>query len=520
MLDEMLMRLGTLRPQEKQELQADVMAATADIKFIPSPGPQTEAYFSKADILLYGGQGGGGKSALGVGLALNEHKKSLIMRRRYSDLDELTLQAIKFNGGRKGFVGGTRPKLTTDDSRLIQFGAAQHLGDEEAWQGQPHDYRYFDEASQFLESQIRFLLGWIRTTEPGQRCRAVMGTNPPISANGDWLIGFFRPWLDLTHHNPARPGELRWFITDDNGKDFEVEGPHPVTQGGRTLIPMSRTFIPAALKDNPFLINTDYQAKLDALPEPMRSAVRDGNFMAARQDDVCQVVPSLWLMAAQKRWTPDLPQGVAMTALAVDIAQGGPDKTTLASRYGSYYPPLVAKPGTETPDGGAVAVLVITHRRDGCPVILDMGGGYGGGTKLRLGDNQIDTVDFKGGNKSTETSRCGAKLTFFNKRAESYWRFREELDPNQEGGSVIALPPDPELTADLTAVRFDPVYMERGIVKIEDKKEIKKRIGRSPDKADVVVMCQSEGGIAVRKAAQRRGPPPRVVRGYSQRKKR
>jgi hypothetical protein len=62
---------------------------------------------------------------------------------------------------------------------------------------------------------------------------------------------------------------------------------------------MSRTFIPAALRDNPFLINTNYQANLDGLPEPLRSAVRDGNFMAARQDADFQVIPTQWLIEAQ-----------------------------------------------------------------------------------------------------------------------------------------------------------------------------------------------------------------------------
>lgn len=519
MLDDLLARVNNLPPQEREELQADVMAATANMKFIPSPGPQTEAYFSKADILLYGGQGGGGKSALLLGLALNEHKRSLIMRRHYADLEALTEELIKFNGTRDGFSSSPHPRLLTQDNRVIKFGAAQYLGDEQKKQGQAHDLLGVDEAAQFLEQQIRFLMGWVRTTEPGQRTRTVLATNPPLSSDGQYLIGMFRPWLDLTHHKPAKAGELRWFITDDTGKDFEVEGPNPVQQGGRTLIPMSRTFIPAALKDNPFLINTGYQAKLDALPEPVRSAVRDGNFMAARQDDECQVIPSMWVIEAQKRWTPVIPAGVAMTALAVDIAQGGADNSTLATRYGGYFPPLVCKPGAQTPDGGAIAVMVIENRRDGCPVILDMGGGYGGGAKLRLGDNEIEIVDFKGGNTSGETSADGAKLKFYNKRAEAYWRTREALDPGQEGGSCIALPPDPEMVADLTAVRFDPKYMERGIVKIEDKKEIKKRIGRSPDRGDVVTMCLSEGGIAIRKTLARRGPPPKVVRGYANRKR-
>ena len=35
----------------------------------------------------------------------------------------------------------------------------------------------------------------------------------------------FRPWLDPTYHNPAKHGELRWCVTDPDGKDFWVGGP-------------------------------------------------------------------------------------------------------------------------------------------------------------------------------------------------------------------------------------------------------------------------------------------------------
>ena len=78
----------------------------------------------------------------------------------------------------------------------------------------------------------------------------------PIDADGDWIIGMFRPWLDITHPKLAKHGELRWFVTAPDGSDLEVDGPEPIEVGGRKLIPMSRTFIPAALKDNPFLIAT------------------------------------------------------------------------------------------------------------------------------------------------------------------------------------------------------------------------------------------------------------------------
>ena len=511
--------------------------AGAPRQWTPNPGPQTQAYFCPADILLYGGQGGGGKSDLGLGLVFTAHRRSLILRRKYTNLSGLIDRAKEINGGSDGFNGTPPPKLLTGDGRLIMFGANQRPGDEQDFQGIPFDLKVFDEAAQFLETQIRFHLGWLRSagggTRPsdsvgalpppergrvgvggGVRTRAVLATNPPIDASGDWLIGFFRPWLDITHPKPAKPGELRFFVTAPDGSDLEVADRTPVELAGRKLVPMSRTFIPAELADNPFLIDTGYQAVLDGLPEPLRSAVRDGNFMAARSDAEWQVIPTAWVLEAQARWTPRGFGHFGMTAMAFDPAGGGKDAAELCFRHQGWYAPVVTAKGAETADGSRAAGTIIAHRRDNAPIVVDVGGGYGGAVTLRLSDNGIAHRAFNGAGKSTAKTIDG-RLSFVNKRAEAWWRFREALDPDQKGGSVIALPDDPELRADLTAPTYE--VTDRGI-RIEGKDEIRARLGRSPGKGDAVVMCLSEGTAAVMKAMQRDGGAHGLqtmsVRGY------
>lgn len=522
-LDDIIGRLQGMAPQDKAEITKAAVEATRDLIWIPNPGPQTDAFFSKADVLLYGGAGGGGKSELGLGLAFTVHKRSLILRRQYANLSALTERAVAINGTRNGFNGSPPPLLRTADGRYIQFGANQHLGDEQNWQGHPFDYKFFDEATQFLEQQVRFHLGWLRSTEEGQRVRAVLGSNPPLDANGDWIIGMFRPWLDVTHHKPAKSGELRWFVTAPDGTDLEVEGPTPIEMAGRKLIPMSRTFIPAALKDNPYLLRTDYQSKLDALPEPLRSAVRDGNFMASRQDADFQVIPTDWIIQAQARWREDGYKDWAMTAMGFDPAGGGRDSAELAWRHGGWYGRLISAQGEETADGSAAAATIIRYRRDNAPVVVDAGGGaghgFGGTTIMRLKDNGITVQPFNGANRSLVKTKDG-QLSFANKRAEAWWRFREELNPDQEGGSVIALPPDAELKSDLAAPTFE--VTARGIL-IEDKKKIKERIGRSPGKGDAVVMALSEGNVAIKRALRTRSGTPRQAfakTGYQNMKQR
>lgn len=495
LLDDITARLGALSPDDRKQFEAVVARGTAGRRFIPNPGPQTDAYFCKADLLLYGGAGGGGKTGLIAGLAIEEHRRTLIIRKFYSDLLKgggLIDEVLKFYGSRAGFNGSAPAMLRMGDGKVITFGGVSLPGDEEKFQGQPRDFLGIDEATQLSEYQVRFLMGWVRSEVPGQRTRTILATNPPLSGDGDWVIGMFRPWLDLTHHRPAEPGELRWYVTDPDGKDMEVNGPEPYLFPGasRAVLPQSRTFIPAKLADNPFLIHdTKYQATQDSFPEPMRSAIRDGNFMLARQDSEWQVIPTEWVRAAQQRWTAEPPQHAPMSALGVDVAQGGADQTVIACRYDGWYAPLVVYPGAETPDGPSVAGRVLIQRRNGAVVIVDCGGGYGGSASDHLKGNGIDVHRHVGAEGSVRRTVDGA-LPFHNKRAEVWWRFREALDPSQAGGSPIMLPDDAGMVSDLVAPTFDT---STGKIKVEPKEKLVARIGRSPDRGDAVVMAWSRG---------------------------
>ena len=524
-LEQILARLNSLSDEDKEIVIAEAAKVTDGMRWVPSPGPQTEAYFSKADILLYGGEPGGGKTSLLLGLAFNAHRRSLIMRRQYTDLGAIVEEAIKFNGTRKGYNGSPPPSLRTVNDKFIEFGAAARVGDEQHWQGNPHDFIGFDEGTQFAEMQIRFLMGWLRCADdPNQRTRVVIATNPPLSSEGAWVIEMFAPWLDPRHPNPAKFGELRWFVTDENGKDVEVEGPWDYEVAGKMVQPLSRTFIPASVADNPFLANTNYQSKLDALTEPFRSILL-GQFKNSFRDDVNQCIPTAWVRDAQVRWlrNPKPRLGVPMCAIGVDVAQGGTDETVLAPRYDDWFAEFITKPGVETPLGSDVAGMIVGARRDKAIIVLDMGGGYGGATYECLLNNEVEVVPYKGVT-AVETRTKDRQLKFFNKRTEAYWRFREALDPSQEGGSTLMLPDDPRLLADLTAPRFE--ITPRGI-KLESKEDVCARLGRSTDKGDAVVMSWSagpkfisDGGEWITRADQIRGGHKniKVVMGRKPRK--
>jgi hypothetical protein len=354
-LDEVVAKLTAMPEQERSAFVEEIERATKGMRWIPNAGPQTEAYYCEADVLLFGGMGGGGKTGMLIGLALTAHRRSLIMRRQYTDLGAIIEDLLRFHGSRVGFNGSPPPSLKTSDGRLIELGAAARPGDEEHWQGQPHDFLGVDEATQFSEGQIRYLMGWVRSSDANQRTRVVLASNPPLAAEGLWVVEMFAPWLDDTFPNPAKPGELRWVVTDEAGKDRWVEGPEPVMVGDKLVTPLSRSFIPASVSDNPFLSSSGYKAQLDALPEPLRSAIRDGKFTSMLRDSANQVIPTAWIRAAIGRWTQKPPEGIPMCAIGVDVAAGGEDETVLAIRHDGWYAPFVAVPGKQTPLGSDCA---------------------------------------------------------------------------------------------------------------------------------------------------------------------
>lgn len=532
LLTEILQTLDDLPEAERQQVVQDALEATKDMVWIPSPGPQTDAYYSEADILLYGGEPGGGKSSLLLGLAFNNHRRSLILRRQYTDLGHILEEAQKFNGGKNGFNGSPPPKLKRPDGKVIDFGAAAKVGDEQHWQGNPHDLIGVDEATQFAEQQIRFLMGWLRCADdPNQRKRVVLATNPPLSAEGLWVTEWFAPWLDDKFPNPAEPGELRYAYLDEEDKQVWVDGPEDVwvESRGKYITPKSYTFIPASVQDNPFLAGSDYEKELDSMPEELRTVLM-GGFKTSFRDSPNQIIPTEWVRLAQKRWREHKPDGIPMCSLGVDCSGGSHDPMIIATRYDGWYDHLIKIPAKEIPPdkiNKTSAGHVVANRHDDATVIIDMGGGYGSGTYEILKENGIEVIAYKGAEACERRSK-DKKLRFTNVRTAALWQFREALDPDQPGGSPIALPPDQKLLADLTAPTFS--VAGGNAIKAESKEDVVKRLGRSTDEGDAVMMAWFWGPKETNSALEwadrklerkiMRGQRPNVVMGRSNSRRR
>lgn len=437
---------------------------------------------SRADEIFYGGAAGGGKSDLLLGLASECHHRSVIFRRVYPLLEGLIYRAGEI-------IGDTAKENKSDhvfrwkDGRTLEFGAVQHEEDKMKWQGRPHDLYGFDEITQYSKSQFQFICGWNRTTNAGQRVRVVCTGNPPMDEAGSWIIQYWGAWLDDHHPNPAKPGELRWYATVD-GEEKEFMTGEPFLNGKEMVYPRSRTFIPATLSDNIFLSSDNrYLATLQSLPEPMRSQMLYGDFRAAAPADPWQVIPTDWVRAAQRRWIEREKPTTPLTCVGLDPARGGQDNMAMSLRYDNYFDKIIFWPGAIVKDGAIAAELVHQALGDLIPfdINLDIGGiGSSAFDHLRLLYNNVHAINASGGSVYRDKSK---KYKMRNVRAEYYWRLRDALDPN--GGDDLALPPGNEVVADLCSARYKVSAI--GVL-IEEKEEIKSRIGRSPDKGESILL--------------------------------
>lgn len=449
--------------------------------------PQESALTSEADILFYGGAAGGGKTDLLLGCSYLNHTRSIIFRREYPQLKAIIDRSVEiFNERAK--LNKSELFWTFENGKQIEFGGVQYEQDVNKYQGRPHDLKAFDEITHFTELQFRTLCGWLRSANAKQRCRVIAAGNPPTNTDGEWIIRFFAPWLDPQHANPAKPGELRWFTTLD-GKDREVENGRPFEHKGEIIVPKSRTFIPARVEDNPYYMESGYKATLQSLPEPLRSKMLYGDFNTQGEDDPSQVIPTAWLLAAQERWRNTAMPNTPLSAIGVDVARGGKDKTILSPRYDNYFAEQICYSGAETKNGQDVAERVLKLISSGFGnaktfVNIDI---------IGVGSSPFDmtktlhqhTYAFNASESSAARDKSG-HLGFFNKRAEWYWKLREALDP--ESGQQFCIPDDRELLVDLCSACWE--ITPRGI-KIEPKDDIKKRIGRSPDKGDSLVYASA-----------------------------
>ena len=255
----------------------EAMTTTAP-EWHPNPGPQTRFLQTAADEALFGGAAGGSKSeALLVEAQrqiANPNYRGILFRRTFPELEQakglIDRSKQLYSGPRsRGSYGEQRHRWTFPSGALIDFGHMGRDDDRLKYQGAGFAFIGFDELTHFTERQYLYLFSRNRAADgSGLRCYMRAGTNPGGPGH-EWVKRRWGAWLDKKHPNPAEPGELRWYAQVDD-VDTEVGRDHPDAK--------SRTFIPAFVRDNPYLAGTDYERNLKLLPLVERKRLLEGDW--------------------------------------------------------------------------------------------------------------------------------------------------------------------------------------------------------------------------------------------------
>jgi predicted phage terminase large subunit-like protein len=251
--------------------------AIEQITIGPQKGPQEMFLSSKADIAIFGGAAGGGKTWAIVAEPLrhvtNDKFAAYIFRR--------TTKQIKTKGGLWDEANtlysqlGAVPRMSSLDWKFFQDGKKgmsvqfAHLEHEKTvfeYQGAQIPFMGFDELTHFTEHQFFYMMSRLRSMSgvPGY-VRATC--NPDADS---WVRHFLDWWIDKDGYAiPERSGVLRWFIRI-NDEIVWADKPEDLKEMyGDDQLPRSVTFIPSKLADNKILMQQDptYLAALRSLPK-------------------------------------------------------------------------------------------------------------------------------------------------------------------------------------------------------------------------------------------------------------
>lgn len=324
---------------------------------MPQEGPQQSFLASPADIAIYGGSAGGGKTwALlledlrhisNPGFGSVTFRRSTVQIRNEGGLwdESMTLYPLAGAEPKEHVLTWKWPSGATSS-----FAHLEHDKTRLHWQGSQIPLIKFDELTHFTPTQFWYMVS---------RNRSMCGVRPYIRAtcNPDadsWVADLISWWIDQETGLPIpeRAGVLRWFVRvgeelkwADNPADLACY--MMVNEAGEQvpIPPKSLTFIPAKLTDNKALMAADpaYMANLLALPLVERERLLGGNW---------KIRPAAGLYF-QRAW-----------CRVVDAVPAG-------TVFGRGYDLAATPPTPDNPDPDSTSATKIGRMPDGRYIVVD-----------------------------------------------------------------------------------------------------------------------------------------------------
>ncbi len=262
------------------------------VELRPQKGPQEMFLSTPADICIYGGAAGGGKT---YGLLLdplrhkNTKKYTAVFFRKNSIqihaegglLDESKTMYASIKGAT--LKTSPRPRWNFKDGGSISFAHIERDDDLPKWQGSQITAIMFDELTHFSERQFFYMLS---------RNRTVCGVKPYVRAtcNPDadsWVAKFIEWWIDQDtgYPIPERSGKLRWMLRRQDAIYWadtreELWERFNLKTDEEKAEPKTVTFIASTIYDNKILLdrNPQYLANLKAMATVERERLLNGNW--------------------------------------------------------------------------------------------------------------------------------------------------------------------------------------------------------------------------------------------------
>jgi hypothetical protein len=190
--------------------------------------------------------------------------------------------------------------------------------------------------------------------------------------------------------------------------------------------------------------------------------------------------------------------------LGVDVARYGDDETIIAPRIGGKVFDLLTYSKQSTMETSGRILRAVDNFKNMYPQINRVkiktdDDGLGAGVTDRLKEVvaqeklKYEIIPIQNGSSAIE------KDNYYNKASEMWDVMREELDNNlscylQGKEPTLQIPNDDKLIKQLSNRKYS--VDSKGKIQIESKKEMKKRLGESPDRADAVIYSFAENGLS------------------------
>lgn len=460
------------------------MSAPIDIR--PQKGMQELAFLSCAmgvGEIFMGGQAGPGKSWTLVTMDLGDLLKYptlrvLILRRQATNLGDLidkTMQiyplfGARFSGADSMYRG--HPTWTFPNGAKVIFGSCKDENDKYDYQGWEMPRIRIDELCQFTESQYLYLFS---------RLRGAAGIIANMASTGN-PQGVGMLWVMRRFVSRLMPLEIKYFKREN---DVDIETTEDDSDG------MSRIWIPGTRAQNTF-VSRDYIRALKQLPESDRRALELGLWEIPMAEQ--QLVDPRWVDRAMSGEVVKA-MGFYATAWALgcDYANTGKDKSKVYYFLGNKLVEIRTEDYSKADIFARWAALEIKRLgRENTWFGIDANGvGSGPADNLEGQEGMADRlirILYK--DQNYKPARKGI-WEFANLRSQMHWQFRIDLEDGKIDLSWLAA-----ANCSFNRVQYllEEMYahcffVRSGMLYITSKDDVKKKINRSPDDYDALVIA-------------------------------